>query len=429
MPNPKTRTQTITEIPATSHGAKPLEPDEIERARVIGTRLGQEITQLLKQIPRTGASSLSLSRDLNINRHICHRVFSALEFEHDWLELLLRMPGVPSLRTLAHAAAGGKKSKRTNDVTAAIDQFERFIWSTGGSQRQFNARLSQTRSLIAVHNEHAPAESTQPHASAGLFHAASQIMGACADTMIWLWIMRPSATPGMLERVAVNGSLGLRTRNASFPLMPVVTSFSVLPGEKGLVAKMNGVQVDSEDDANAIPGLMREFSSRHLPPITTRSMPGGVMRVIDAPITNEDGIDLVMRTHMSGPDPRQDAEPYQVISRRIRTPTRRLIIDTFFHRSIRVKGVIRPSAVHPQWNTMSSPHTPWHESLPGEFRVEHLGAGTEMTRTPCWTRYQDLCNAAFQASGWDPDEFIGWRCHTDFPYWGATYLVSFELER
>lgn len=433
MPKPKPRTQTKPQSrpdreasvsAAARRSAKPLGPEELDRARVVAARLAQEISVVLNRVQRSGASSLSLARDLSIDRHICHKLLSALDAEDDWIEMLVRMPGVPSLRTLIAAAAGTKKS-HARDASAAIDHFEKLIWNLGGSQRKLIARLMASRDLVAVRAEQGVQGAESNNAKAELFHAASKVMGASADTLLSLWIVRPSQTPGLLESITIMGYIGLRCVHPSFPLVPITSSFTVSEAKDGLSPTNTGREIDQSEDE--IPGLMREFSSKPLPPIATKVSPGLTMRIIETPVTLESGIDIVFRNHTGAPDPRRDPSPFQVIARRMRTPARHLLLDTFVHRSIRTNGVIRPYATYPQWNVMSGPNIPWNESLPGDLKVEWLGAGTEMARTPRWPRYPDLCAAAFNTSGWNPEEFIGWRCQTDYPYWGATYLVNFEF--
>lgn len=55
-----------------------------------------------------------------------------------------------------------------------------------------------------------------------------------------------------------------------------------------------------------------------------------------------------------------------------------------------------------------------------------LGPGLRSAATAAWARHAELTARLFTEAGWDPEEFVGFRCETAYPVWRAGYFMSFN---
>ena len=69
----------------------------------------------------------------------------------------------------------------------------------------------------------------------------------------------------------------------------------------------------------------------------------------------------------------------------------------------------------------------WFDRLPDHPQLEHLGLGLEQTRSTAYPRITALIGHLCSSQGWDPDEFVGYRCEVAYPVWGVQYLASFDF--
>lgn len=406
-----------------------LSAREMSWAIGVADRLGQELMALLEHVPRSGASALSLSRDLKVERNLCHRVCAALSERDSPTALLSRMPGPGSLRAFVNAAArkSGMRSRAEHQAAlAAVDQFAELIRSIGGTQTRMNARLAasgQAASGQAATQDPAGGAAGGPRQA--IFEAARQVTGAWYDAVVALLILRPSSEPGKVAMTGLSAHIGLRAERAPVPFTPWIRYTPADPaGEVGMVQRSAG-----GDGAEAPAGVVRAFSSDPLPRTQRRSnAEGAVMYVVEPGATGPAGADLVILDQTVITDPRLSTPRTQSFFRRSRFPARLLMLDLYVHRSIRVSGGARISAVHGFYGMTRDALHAWQERLPDTPLVQMLGAGLDAAGIAEWPRYTAAAAHAFDASGDDPSAFIGFRCRAPYPYWGATYTLDVDLE-
>jgi hypothetical protein len=60
--------------------------------------------------------------------------------------------------------------------------------------------------------------------------------------------------------------------------------------------------------------------------------------------------------------------------------------------------------------------------------VEILGPGTASAASEAWDRQRQLTESVFELGGWNPAEFVGYRCDVPEPMWGVTYYMIFDFK-
>lgn len=411
-------------LPRTSTTA-PFSANETDRAHAMALRLGQEMLNLLSITPRTGASAVSLARDLKIERTLCHRTCSALDMKDDWIEMLLRLPGPDSLKTFVTAA--GKKTgnpEARQAALAAVEQFQRLIWELGGSQTRFNTRLKALRTQHSAARElDEPEKDEIDDGRMTVFDGARKVMGMSAEATVQLVLIRPKGDGVQFVQDLIVGCRGLRSNNAMYPISPAIRSVS-------RVRKATAISDIGKDAGEKSPeslGVMTEFSSKPLPKVYGRELNNGNMLIADLGSAPAEGTDLFFRKVLRSLSLDDMPSSMPALVHQVRTPTRHVTLDLFVHRSIPTTGVASVSAVYPWFLSKNDLDTAWQDALPGELRLELLGAGLDGAHCSEWSRQYDLCAQVMSESGHDPSEFIGYRCRTAYPYWGASYVVNLEL--
>lgn len=405
----------------------PLTTDERERAYAISIRLRHALTQLLAALPRSGASALSLSRDLGIDRNLCRRLCSALETGHNWIEMLKRLPGPGSLRTLINASDKfGAPGTICQRALNAVDVFEKFIWDLGASQTRLNERLTLTGNAKSVIAEHGLGTSPESTEQKELFEIASRIKKSWMDVQFYISLSYLSSTPGMISQVSLSGARGLHGHMATFPIVSRATSYSVSDHASGGVLRPGEMHAKNLVDMPA--GLLTEFSTKPFPKVTTETQAGQHLHLIDTTNASPEGIDLFFKRTAELPDPRP-AVPELGILYRVRTPARTMHVDVFIHQNLPVRQLPDVRAIQLFAQPSAQLRNHWYETLPGSIHIEDLGRGLEAADTDCHPRYRDLCECAFAETGQRPEDFALYRYRVQYPYWGATYATVLDLEQ
>jgi hypothetical protein len=67
------------------------------------------------------------------------------------------------------------------------------------------------------------------------------------------------------------------------------------------------------------------------------------------------------------------------------------------------------------------------DRLPVAERLQHLGRGVERVRTAEIPRYAEILGAAFEKTGWDPDDFDVYRVRMRYPPIPVSVMVRHEM--
>jgi hypothetical protein len=89
---------------------------------------------------------------------------------------------------------------------------------------------------------------------------------------------------------------------------------------------------------------------------------------------------------------------------------------------------VRPAIDAQLWypNLSSPGGDRWVTRFPDPPRLQLLGEGLVHARSDAWPGHADLCRVVFDRVGWEPSEFVGFRCEVAYPVWRGGYCMSFR---
>lgn len=431
-----------------------LTPEEIERAGRVARRLHGEIRGMLALIPEGERGASALARAFSIDRATCQRMVATAAAPTVSPALLVQFPGVQGMRQLL-----AKLHERYTDLAAqerlaaagaAVDHLDAFFRETGGSQRLFRQRLEASgalggqaapgRALVPgqVPLEHERASELRgdgPGDEIGtreaLYRAAVGVTGRWSEATIHASIIRPVPDePTRTEAVRLRALIGHAWVRSCVPL------------EIGETVARQHPPAQRERDAafvtlDSIPAsgrtqssLMARFCSEPLPRVISRASGARVVHVIEPPEGVESGpMDIVTAHRSAQPDPHPATLRPAIgeLWALQNFPAQRLVFDTFIHREIARRCI--PSLEVHLWTPGVSQHAAsrWSTRFPTGPRLEVLGAGVDRVATEGYARYGELLGSVYEQLGWEPNEFIGYRCEVLYPLWRAGYCMIFDF--
>ena len=109
---------------------------------------------------------------------------------------------------------------------------------------------------------------------------------------------------------------------------------------------------------------------------------------------------------------------------RLECPARHLVFDLYVHREMAGQYVpqIEVLLQFPPTTTRDR----WAVSLPNPPRLEVLGLGIDRATTRAYSQHVRVTSYLFEKSGWDPSEYVGYRCETAYPIWLAYYNICLQ---
>jgi hypothetical protein len=407
-----------------------LTPDQLAEAEVVARRLHGELRSVLGALPAARRGASALARELAVDRATCQRVVGVTGQPNATAETLVRLPGIAGLRQFLAAMKAHEHvrsaQERVAAASVAVDRFEALLTHLDVSQRGLRARLGVDGS-----GPPQPAGPDSRSVREGLFRNAAAVTGRWSSAVLDLRIIRPlPGAPGLTEGVRLRGLFGH------------VASPSAVALETGGAAHLQAsdgagerpppfMTLDGEPASGDSQGvLLEEFCSRPLPRLTSRNAGTRVIYLVDHDATSVSApADIVLGTRSSRPD-RDPAtldpavgEMWQLVN----FPARRLTFDVFLHREIAARCV--PSVEAHLWGPdVTEPGSSrWSTRLPGGPRLEIIKPGEGATRS--FARYPEMQASVFARVGWDPAEFVGYRCEVEYPLWRAGYCMAFDFTR
>ncbi len=410
---------------------------EREVAAQVARRLCVEFRGLIALLPKEQRTASSMARALGVDRNTCQRLVASTAVESTDERLLVRVPGVQGLRQFVEALKRDHKDGQSVDqldaASAAIDAFESLIERLAGSQRRLRQRLEADPDLDSGTIK---IPSDELDARRSLFKTAAEVVGRWSDLMVSMSLIRP--VPGnaqLTETVRAQARLGHVWRGSAVPfeinaVTPDHLTLNSARGERGPESGVHNTLASRPARGDTPELLLPQFCTRPLPKVTSRSWGNRAIHVIDAAeSTNGKPIDVVVAYRRSTPDkhPATQDPPIGEVSTVATYPSRRLICDVYLHRDI-ARMCIPSLEAHLGSPTLPQPlRARWSTRFPGGPRLELLGAGLSHAATPAYPRHLELTSHIFSEVGWDPAEFIGYRCDVVFPIWQAAYCLLFDF--
>ncbi|HYC99914.1 MAG TPA: hypothetical protein VEB22_01700, partial [Phycisphaerales bacterium] len=177
--------------------------------------------------------------------------------------------------------------------------------------------------------------------------------------------------------------------------------------------------------------ILSAFTTSPLPTVTSKSRTGSLHQVID-PAAFAGGesrpVDVVTALkacHLMY-DPATGTPTLDAVWSLVNCPSARLIFDVYLHADM--ERLYRPSIDALIWGPdLNAPvQDRWTTRLPNQPRLQLLGRGLTHAASEHYARHAEVSAAFYGHIGWDPDDFVGFRCELRYPVWRAGYCMGFE---
>ena len=438
----------VSQLTASTSRSEPpadsLSTVDLAGARRAAERLRAELAELIRTFPVERRNISEMSRWLRVSRPVCQRVVQAVRQRGDPLQSLKELPGVQGLATFVESArqAGCDQSAVVAAHAAAVEYAD-LVDRCGGSQTRLLTtveRLLEDRSDERSESPvaHPDATGGSVHARRQVFEGARVITGRTVATHVGVFIYRPS--PDGADFIDCSTALvlhGVDVRPGAMPLSPVSVFAHGNPDDAP-----DGLQIapiEKVDTAGLPIGTMDAFCSNPRPRVIARRRGGRVSLLVEPAPNASSRFDVALGAAFRRlPHPAIHEPRMQTCFLHTDSPARRLTLAVHLHRSLAASSVAMAGAYvrdrvatripGPEGRVhVLTPDELWTVRLPDPPRLEYLGLGLDLVEAPGYARQRELTQRLFQIEGWDPEEFVGFRIHVEYPVWNAQYLINLEF--
>jgi hypothetical protein len=409
----------MVSIPVPGRAVKPLSQVELDKCAQMARRVQQVLLDLFKALPEHARSATGMSRHLEIVRNTCQRIVTGLSDDTPSAATLVKLPGIEGLRHFIRAVES-RGADRTDVATAdaTIELLHGLFRELGGSQLRLVDRLKATALDPGAGESRLEADERARQAH---FNASSMLANSYCDAVVDVSLYHAFVDGNNVhrERISATGYVNRVARPGAAPLAIYTavrrTDTGMPQGEARLL--------DQSVPGGIMPAaLLPQFSTSPMPMATTRAGTGELRTVIDSkaansgrPMTVVGSSRLISEVPLSEKKPTPPKDNWVEIA----TPARRLVMDIYMHRDIAAMCVPSMEVLLTYPPTILRDR--WCATLSNPPRLELLGLGLERSGSTAFAQHAALTAHLFEQSGWNPHDFVGYRCDTTFPIWLAHY--------
>ncbi len=412
-----------------------MNPAEQTQATQVGQRLAADFRPLYEALPPSARSGLGLARYLGIDRGTSTRFVGVFAKPIDPMDVLRQFPGPRGLRQLLDAMRE-RDFPRAALVAAGstVERFERLLQDFGGSQTKLVERITATRASNIADDPEAY-ERLLMERRRGLYESAAEAHGQQADLLVYAHAFQPTAgQTELMDHAILRTAFGYRARPDSPPY--AIRSYGrndgpgTLPtGNPGDLA-YHGID-EEPAEVDGVPGvtIFREFTSDPVPLVSPRGIGRQGVLLVDAEqANNAKGIDLAIGQHMLGNWrlPIYDTPPRHDVSIFLAIPCRRLVFETYLHRSMARQCVPTMTLYRTTPGVFADPLSRWYDQLPYPPTLQILSCTQTIPSSRYYPRQPELVSKFFQQLRWPLSEFVGYRVEVEYPYWTGFYCMMFD---
>lgn len=401
---------------------KPLTSEERALCERVAARLHADLSTLVAQLPESARNGSGMSKHLDIVRNTTQRVAHALRDQSSSVQTLAKLPGTKGLEQLLHAMSdAGLKRQSIELAQIAVDQFEQLISNLAGSHTKLIARINAQGS---IETQSALGGVEQRRA---LFESAIAVTGRSAQTGISMYAFRRSPeNPDVLQRALASGLIQTTIVPGGMPV--VIRAGDTLQWDDPENRSFDLLD-DSKPEGNTPQALIKEFTTHPLPTVSSQGRSDNLVQVIDpAELDGPQTLDVITAARSNHPftDPQTGKMTLDEVWSLVNCPTAQLVFDIYLHREL--ERLVRPAIDAQLWypNLSSPGGQRWITRYPSPPRLELLGEGISRAQTKLHPRHGELTHLFFDRLGWDPSEYVGFRCEVIYPVWRAGYCMSFQ---
>ena len=380
-------------------------------AAEVGIRLHTALLTVLELPAVHNRRAATLAKELGVGRMTCQRIakLARPNAPSPGASSLAELPGVHGLKQFLSALRSNTSAEaQLAEAFEATAAFEELLRELGLSQTSFSAALR----LYQKAND--PDQRLARRIA--LFEAAAGVTGQAADHTISVMAFRPSAEGNFnFEQIAIRGYAGMQASESAMPIrLPINMAYSDFRNVTG------------EEAARQPQHLVEAFCTKPLPSIDQRVIKSEHL------------------AHLVNPEHIPAGEPFDCFARQrnlwnvkavgkhkaiwlyVDYPTKQCTFDVYFHRKIAEQH--QASGDCHMWGTslLAPPEDLWMTRFADQMTFSKLGCGIGQKSPRTHESHKALTQDMFDHAGWEPSDFMGYRCSMAFPIWRSGMCVVLE---
>ncbi|GAB5497105.1 MAG: hypothetical protein Phyf2KO_21850 [Phycisphaerales bacterium] len=405
-------------------GAQDLK--ELERCL---RRMRSELLAFLSSMPVSAQNASGLSRLLEVERTTCQRMVSAITAPFPGISLAGQLPGTRGIRLLVEAATKHGielDAELLKRIDQALASYEDSTKRLAGSRSKLLKRIDRTLAATSEPGSARSGEADLVHRKA-LFESSAALTGRFSNLWLAVHIYTPHPQrERVISQTRAHGLVGHYAERDAVPLTFHVFGDDTDPTDDpdlqfSALKKSNVEGVPNE--------LLTEYSTNPVPVVHSSHPDEFIVQTIEPNPEQPEAqaIDLLfgMDGGVTHPSCRQvNTEEVWAL---VNFPVRRLLLDVFMHKDL-ARQCVPGLDVH-LWRPDFAQHVGerWQTRIQRPPSLQLLSHGIERARTDAWSRYTELLSELFQAKGYDPNDYVGFRCDAHYPIWRTGYCIAFEF--
>jgi hypothetical protein len=306
----------------------------------------------------------------------------------------------------------------------SIRRFERLIDEFSGGRTALDAALAGLDEDVHRRNIRGATQS--------IHKAMASLLGFQAETHLATIIMHPSADGRAVDQIYLLGKYGIRRLRASSPI--TVFGRRGEPPDGRSAANQRILTLDGRTDPeNGNAYLLTEFCTQPVPPLSLFRTEHAYLYTLSEsvpPVNTPVSLVAGMMVRGGGLRYATEATRHQWESQVPRMPSKVLLNDVFVHEDLYpgidpvVTSTLHSIAAGPRRPDAPAFHLDNVEVTPP---IASLGHGLSHCATRDVPRYTELLRHTFDAAGWNPARFRGYRCRVQYPVPLVSMTFWFDL--
>jgi len=377
--------------------------------------------ELIDTLPASIRNASDLQRALHIDTKLAWQIHKVAKSGS--IAVGVHMLGRPSVRRLISAAKRcGVAPTVLAKIADAADEFDRVVAVHAGDRSAFE-------SMVSTQGAEEQGEALTLRQKRTAFRANRHLRGAQAAVQLKSMILSPSAAPGLLDLVGIQGCLDLRRVRYDGPL---VVSQVRISDDDHHVRRSNWEPLGPIVGQDANSSLLGAFCSPDLPPFRAVRTAGDFVlgELAGHGVGNQSAVTCIdgYLARAAVPQYRDASNRYGAMLTWVPIPCEVLVLDLVVHEA--ALGRITPVAGCYSTTLDESQLPGLMEScdrLPLSESVAFLGKGLPALRSSDIARHAEMYAAVFAKLGWSGEQFEVYRCRVVFPVMLSTVLIRFDL--
>lgn len=380
------------------------------------------LIEVVEAVTPPSRRATDLQRTLDLDKHLSWSVFNVVHSPEAYSVATL-LPGERAMaRFLDRALANGVSSPLIERARQSITNFEASVKLHAGTREMFEAMAAS----LASENEALESEIDVKNRKAA-FRIASVLWGRQTQQRISCLIVHPSATPGLIDRVRMTGTVGFRQNKPGLPLQ--LQGYAIRTPGAGDPATVKNEPLEPASTGHEPANLLPRFCSQPMPLIERTHDERGntvyqcIPKSLGALGETTLFVGEIERACASIPGLVPNSELSYAVG--FGGPVELGLIDMLIHKSIwndQLPEVARYAI------SILDGSKEFRESdrLPIREKVSYLGRGLQAARTPEVPRHSELLAYAFERTGWNPEEFSLFRSRIEYPLMHTRVRYTFK---